>query len=58
MKKMLSPPTTTVFFISVAIAIVAVLARQGIVTGLPIEPVWIMGIGYGVLALACLMRRL
>lgn len=58
MKKLLSPPTTPVFFISVAIAVVAALAAEGIVSGIPLAPVWIMGIGYAVLAAACLMRRL
>lgn len=56
-RKPLSPPTLTVFGISLAIAIVAALANQRIVTGIPLEPVWIMGIGYAVLALGCLLRR-
>lgn len=56
-KKLLSPPTTTVFGISVVIAIVAALAEQRIVTGIPLAPFWILGIGYVVLALGCLLRR-
>jgi hypothetical protein len=58
MKKLLSPPTTPVFFISLAIALVAALAATGHITGIPLAPVWLMGIGYAVLAVACLMRRL
>lgn len=58
MKKLLSPPTTPVFFISLAIAVVAALAAKGYVSGIPLAPVWVMGIGYTVLAAACLMRRL
>jgi len=58
MKKLLSPPTTPVFFISVAIAVIAVLANQHVVSDIPLEPFWILGIGYGVLAAACLFRRM
>ncbi len=58
MKKLLSPPTTTVFFISLVVAVVAALARLKYVSGIPLEPVWIMAIAYGILAVACLFRRL
>lgn len=58
MKKLLSPPTTTVFFISLIVAVVAVLAKLNYVSGIPLEPVWLMGIAYAILAGACLLRRL
>lgn len=57
MKRMLSAPTTPVFIISLVIAVIAVLASKAIVTGIPIAPLWIMGIAYALLAIACLLRR-
>ncbi len=57
MKKMLSPPTTPIFFISLIIAVVALLAAKGIVTGIPLAPLWIMTAAYALLAIGCLMRR-
>lgn len=57
MKKLLSPPTTPIFFISVIIAVIAVLAAEGMVSGIPLAPLWIMGIAYALLTIGCLMRR-
>lgn len=58
MKKTLSPPTVPVFLISLAIAILACLQATGNLNVVPLQPVWIMGAGYAVLALACILRGL
>ncbi len=52
----LSAPTTVMFVISVVIAIIAALAALGVVSILPIPSVWIMGIAFVVLAVACLFK--
>jgi hypothetical protein len=52
----LSAPTTVMFVIAVVIAIIAALAALGVVSILPIASVWIMGIAFVVLAVACLFK--
>ncbi len=48
-EKTAQPPTTTVFFISLIVAVIAVAGEaRTIVTGIPIEPVWLMGIAYAI----------
>lgn len=52
----LSAPTKIVFLISLVIAIVGILAGLAIVPGLPIAAIWIVAVGYVVLALGCLLK--
>ena len=52
----LNRPTTVMFLISLAIAIIAALTALGTLSLIPLAAVWIMGIGYAVLAIGCLMR--
>lgn len=52
----LSAPTQLVFIISVVIAILAALAGAGVLAIIPIASVWLMGIAFVILALACLLK--
>lgn len=52
----LSAPTMVVFIISLVIALLGVLAAAGVLSILPIAPVWIMTIAYAVLAIANLIK--
>jgi hypothetical protein len=52
----LSAPTTLMFVVAVAIAVLAALTALGTISILPIPSVWIMGIGFLVLAVACLFK--
>lgn len=52
----LSAPTTLMFVISVVIAVLAALTALGSISILPIASVWIMGVAFLVLALACLFK--
>jgi len=52
----LNRPTNLFFIISLVIAVLAALVALGIVPSVPIASVWIMGIGYVVLALGCLFK--
>ena len=52
----LNAPTTLFFVISLVIAILGVLAALGTLSVIPIAPVWIVAIGYAVLAVGCLYR--
>ncbi len=52
----LSAPTTLMFVISVAIAVLAALSALGTLSILPIASVWLMGIAFVVLAVACLFK--
>jgi hypothetical protein len=52
----LSAPTSLMFVISVVIAILAALSALGTLSILPIASVWLMGIAFLVLALACLFK--
>jgi hypothetical protein len=52
----LSAPTFVFFLISLVVAIVGVLAAVGVLTFIPLQPVWIVTIGYAILAVACMIR--
>jgi hypothetical protein len=52
----LSAPTTLFFVISLVVAILGVLAALGTLSVIPIAPVWIVAIGYAVLAVGCLFK--
>ena len=52
----LNRPTNLFFIISLVIAVFAALVALGIVPSVPIASVWIMGIGYAVLAFGCLFK--
>lgn len=52
----LSAPTQIVFIISLIIAIIGILAALGVLAFIPLASVWIVLIGYIVLAAGCLMR--
>ena len=52
----LNAPTTLFFVISLVIAILGALAALGVVSIIPIASVWIMAIGYAVLAVGCLYK--
>lgn len=53
----LTPPTQVVFFISLVIAIIGVLAFTGTVS-IGIEAFWIMAVAYVLLALGNLLENL
>jgi len=52
----LSAPTMVVFLISLAIAVLGLLAGLGILNIIPISAFWLMTIGYAVLAASTLMK--
>jgi fatty acid desaturase len=52
----LSAPTTLMFVVAVAIAVLAALTALGAISILPIPSVWIMGIAFLVLAVGCLFK--
>ncbi len=52
----LSAPTNLFYLISLAIAIIGVLAALGVVTFIPLASVWILTIAYAVLAAACVFK--
>jgi hypothetical protein len=52
----LSAPTIVFFLVSLIVALVGVLAAAGILTFIPFAPVWIVTIGYAILAVACMIR--
>jgi len=56
MKLNLSAPTTVMFIVSLVIAVIGVLAALGIASFIPVASVWIVTIGYAVLAAACLFK--
>lgn len=56
MKIRLSAPTTIAFVISLVLAVLAALAAAGTFSVIPIASVWLMGIAYLVLAVACLIK--
>lgn len=53
----LSAPTQIVFLISLVIAIVGILVALAVIPSLPISAFWIVVVGYVVLALGCLLKR-
>ena len=52
----LSAPTMIVFLISLVIAVLGILAGMGILSVIPLAAFWIVGIGYAVLAVGCLLK--
>lgn len=52
----LSAPTQLVFFISLVVAIIGLLAGLGVITFIPIAAFWILTLAYVILAIACLLR--
>jgi hypothetical protein len=52
----LSAPTIVFFVLSLIVAIVGVLEAVGVLTFIPLASVWIVTIGYAILAIACLIR--
>ncbi|MDP1700104.1 MAG: hypothetical protein Q8L53_03970 [Aestuariivirga sp.] len=52
----LSAPSVLIFVISLVIAVIGVLAALGTVAFIPLASVWIMAIGYAVLAAGCLFK--
>lgn len=52
----LSAPKQIVFLISLIIVVVGILAGLAIIPGLPISALWIVTIGYIVLAIGCLLK--
>jgi hypothetical protein len=52
----LSAPSVLIFVISLVIAVIGALAALGTVTFIPLASVWIMAIGYAVLAAGCLFK--
>ena len=52
----LSPPTNLIFLISVVIAVLGVLAALNIVNFIPLAAVWLVTIGFGLLAAGCLFK--
>lgn len=52
----LSAPTTLVFVIALVVAVIAALQALGSVSIIPVASVWLMGVGYAVLAVGCLIK--
>ncbi len=52
----LSAPTQIVFLISVAVAVIGLLAALGILSFVPVASVWIMLVAYIILAVGCLLK--
>ena len=52
----LSAPTQIVFLISVAVAVIGLLAALGILSFIPVASVWIMLVAYIILAGGCLLK--
>jgi len=52
----LNRPTQMVFTVSMIIAVAAALIALGVIPSTPIASVWVMGIGYAVLAIGCLFK--
>ena len=51
-----SAPTIVFFVLSLTVAIIGALAAVGVLTFIPLAPVWIVTIGYAILAIACMIR--
>ena len=51
-----SAPSVLVFVISLVIAVIGALTALGTVAIIPLESVWIMAVGYAVLAAGCLFK--
>lgn len=55
-KMNLSAPTMVVFLISLVIVIIGALAALGVISGIPVASVWIVAIGYAVLAIGTMIK--
>ena len=53
----LSAPTTLLFVVSLVIAVLGALTALGTLSVIPIPSVWIVALGYAVLAIGCLFKR-
>jgi hypothetical protein len=51
-----SAPTGLVFFVALAVAVVAALEAMGTISFVPLASVWIMAIAYAVLAVGCIIK--
>jgi hypothetical protein len=51
-----SAPTGFIFFVALAIAVIAVLSAMNTISFVPLASVWIMTIAYAVLAVGCLIK--
>lgn len=58
MKLKLSPPKVVTFWIAVALAVVGLLAFQGMLTGLAAYAFWLVAVGFVLLALGNLVKSL
>lgn len=54
----LTPPKQITFWISVALAVLALLAESGTLTIVPIAPFWLLFIGFALLAVSLLVKGL
>ena len=52
----LSAPTQVIFFLSLIIAVIGVLAGLGVITFIPLAAFWLVTIAYVVLAVGCMMK--
>ncbi|HUQ35365.1 MAG TPA: hypothetical protein VM144_03215 [Aestuariivirga sp.] len=52
----LTAPSVLIFVISLVIAVIAALTALGTIALIPIASVWIMAVGYAVLAAGCLFK--
>ncbi len=52
----LSAPSVLIFVISLVIAVIGALTALGTVAFIPLASVWIMAVGYAVLAAGCLFK--
>ena len=52
----LSAPTQIVFLISIAVAVIGVLAALRILSFVPVASVWILLVAYIILAVGCLLK--
>jgi threonine/homoserine/homoserine lactone efflux protein len=52
----LSAPTQIVFWISLVVAIIGIIAALGALAFIPLAAVWIMVIAYIILAAGCLLK--
>ena len=52
----LSAPSVLIFVISLVIAVIGALEALGTIAFIPLASVWIMAIGYAVLAAGCLFK--
>ena len=51
-----SAPTNLIFFLALAVAVIAALTALGTLSLVPLASVWIMAIAYAILAVGCMIR--